>query len=127
MLRNLVTRQLCTHRIVIFWPNNLHAPADHKTKVLVHFASSFIRDQVGETRSHAEISIIRVHVSRCEVLPPANEVCEGNVFTGVCLSTGGCIYPGRSLPGGSLSGRPPYGNESTVCILLECILVSACD
>ena len=23
-------------------------------------------------------------------LPPANEVCEGYVFTGVCLSTGGC-------------------------------------
>ena len=23
------------------------------------------------------------------LLPPANEVCEGNVFTGVCLSTGG--------------------------------------
>ena len=22
-------------------------------------------------------------------LPPANEVCEGYVFTGVCLSTGG--------------------------------------
>ena len=22
-------------------------------------------------------------------LPPVNEVCEGNVFTGVCLSTGG--------------------------------------
>ena len=24
-----------------------------------------------------------------ELLPPANEVCEGYVFTGVCLSTGG--------------------------------------
>ena len=24
-------------------------------------------------------------------LPPANEVCEGCVFTGVCLSTGGCL------------------------------------
>ena len=23
------------------------------------------------------------------LLPPANKVCEGNVFTGVCLSTGG--------------------------------------
>ena len=32
-------------------------------------------------------------------LPPANEVCEGYVFTGVCLSTGG---------GGSTSGR--YGS-----------------
>ena len=25
----------------------------------------------------------------CVSLPPANEVCEGYVFTGVCLSTGG--------------------------------------
>ena len=25
------------------------------------------------------------------LLPPANEVCEGYVFTGVCLSTGGCL------------------------------------
>ena len=25
------------------------------------------------------------------LLPPANVVCEGYVFTGVCLSTGGCI------------------------------------
>ena len=24
-------------------------------------------------------------------LPPANEVCEGYVFTGVCMSTGVCI------------------------------------
>ena len=30
---------------------------------------------------------------RCFILPPANEVCEGNVFTGVCLSTGG-LCPG---------------------------------
>ena len=68
------------------------------------------------------------------LLPPANEVCEGNVFTGVCPSGGvsvhGCLCPGEgslsrwSLPrgslssgvsvqgffvrgGGSLSGRPP--------------------
>ena len=31
---------------------------------------------------------------------------------------------GRGLcPGGWLLGRPPYGNERTVRILLECILV----
>ena len=38
------------------------------------------------------------------LLPPANEVCEGNVFTGVCLSTGG-LCPGRFSVqwGGSLS------------------------
>ena len=32
-------------------------------------------------------------------LPPANEVCEGNVFTGVCLSAGGS----RSLSKGVIS------------------------
>ena len=45
-------------------------------------------------------------------LPPANEVCEGYVFTGVCLSTGfsvwgvsiqGGLHPGGLHPGGSLS------------------------
>ena len=31
------------------------------------------------------------------LLPPANKVCEGYVFTSVCLSTGGCLPqpPGR--------------------------------
>ena len=40
-------------------------------------------------------------------LPPANEVCEGYVFTGVCLSTGGgsrSLIREVSIPGwGSLS------------------------
>ena len=47
-------------------------------------------------------------------LPPANEVCEGYVFTGVCLSTGvGSV--GETLPLDS--------NVRAVRILLECILV----
>ena len=29
--------------------------------------------------------------SATSFLPPANEVCEGYVFTGVCLSTGGSM------------------------------------
>ena len=49
------------------------------------------------------------------LLPPANEVCEGYVFTGVCLSRGEClgryspgqIPPGRYTP--CLSGRYPPG------------------
>ena len=66
-------------------------------------------------------------------LPPANEDCEGYVFTGVCLSTEGGfgLCPGGLCPGGSLSkGVPiretprteihPYGNERPVRILLEC-------
>ena len=39
-------------------------------------------------------------------LPAANEVCEGYVFTGVCLSTGGLsLCPGGSLPQGGLHPR----------------------
>ena len=34
----------------------------------------------------------------CSLLPPAKEVCEGYVFTHVCLSTGG-EYVSRYLPG----------------------------
>ena len=33
------------------------------------------------------------------LLPPANEVCEGYVFTGVCLSTGGSTWAGTPPPG----------------------------
>ena len=39
------------------------------------------------------------------LLPPANAVCEGNVFTGVCLSGGGICPEGVLCPGGSLSRR----------------------
>ena len=57
-------------------------------------------------------------------LPPANYVCEGYVFTGVCLSTGA----GVSVQWGSLSGgiggskggardaRPPGGPNSFIFI-----------
>ena len=67
-------------------------------------------------------------------LPPASEVCEGNVFAGVvcpppgglsrgggclCLgvsvrgvSVGGSLSGGGSLPGGSLSGKPRHTAKS---------------
>ena len=63
-------------------------------------------------------------------LPPANKVCEGYVFTGVCLSTGG--VPGRGVCGGHVwqgYACPPRQilrdmvNERAVRILLEYILV----
>ena len=69
-------------------------------------------------------------------LPLANEVCEGYVFTGVCLSTGWIsvqgglcfrgVCPGGSLSGGLCHRDPPphYGNVRVVRILWECILVS---
>ena len=82
-------------------------------------------------------------------LSPANEVCEGYVFTGVRLSTGGLcqggLCPGGALPMGVSVQRAslskgvsfqgvfvretpraenlPYGKERAVHILLECILV----
>ena len=42
------------------------------------------------------------------LLPPANEVCEGYVFTGVCLSTGGgvaCVVGGVSGRGACVAGE----------------------
>ena len=71
-------------------------------------------------------------------LPPANEVCEGYVFTGVCLSMGvpvqgeGGLVQGKSLSrwislrGVSVGGGGRglcYGNVRAVRILLECIFV----
>ena len=60
--------------------------------------------------------------NRDRLLPPANEVCEGYVFTGVCLSTGGILVSVKgvsdwgslsrgSLPGGCLSRRPLSGGS----------------
>ena len=66
-----------------------------------------------------------------QLLPPANEVCEGYVFTGVCLSTGGVHDGGHAWQGG-MHGRGvcmvwqilwDMVNEQVVRILLECILV----
>ena len=73
-------------------------------------------------------------------LPPANKVCEGYVFTGVCLSTGrgslprGFLSSGVvSVQGGLCSGGslfregglcPGGGLCPEVRIILECILVN---
>ena len=40
-------------------------------------------------------------------LPPANEVCEGYVFTGVCLSTGGSPWQTPWTESSSPGQRPP--------------------
>ena len=57
-------------------------------------------------------SIYRImHCRTSVLLPNANVVCEGYVFTGVCLSTGGSasVHAGRPPCQGNppLSGRPP--------------------
>ena len=71
-------------------------------------------------------------------LPPANEVCEGYVFTGVCLSTvggmrgrGACEAGEHAWLGWACMAHTPLPctlprhavNVRAVRILLECILV----
>ena len=56
-------------------------------------------------------------------LPPANKVCEGNVFTGVCLSTGGgmhgwgtCVAEGHAWQGVCMVGAcMPGGMHGRGC------------
>ena len=50
-----------------------------------------------------QISSMPFKVSINHLLPPANKVCEGYVFIGVCLSTGGVSASG---PGGCLPPPP---------------------
>ena len=56
-----------------------------------------------------------IHIEGCFIqatsLPPANEVCDGYVFTGVCLSTGwwGGDVPGGG--GGSMRGSGMHGGH----------------
>ena len=82
------------------------------------------------------VSTKRGYNGKFTFLPPADEVCEGYVFTGVCLSKGGGLHPGRSLykggglhPGGWADPSPPHRilrdtvSEQAVRILLECTLV----
>ena len=94
------------------------------------------------TRNKLTYLSIRTPTLTSDWLPPANEVYEGSVFTGVCLSVGvsvqGCSVQGVSvqgglclgslcwgyLPGGDpCHGDPCYGNMRVVRILLQCILV----
>ena len=61
-------------------------------------------------------------------LPPANEVCEGFVFTGVCLSPQADIHtPPRQTPPGQTPPPPStcwdMVNKWAVRIPLECIIV----
>ena len=96
------------------------------------------------------LKMIHVHLINLLSLP-ANEVCEGCVFTSVCHSVHGGggsvsvhagIHPtGQTPPGQTNPGQTPplvrhsradstplrrYGNKRAVSILLECILVIVC-
>ena len=63
-------------------------------------------------------------------LPPANEVCEGYVFTGVCLSTGGCLphtHPGPEADPPLGRHLPPPGRHFPAqCMLGYTLPPSAC-
>ena len=52
---------------------------------------------------------------------------QGNMFTGVCLSTVGCLVPGGLVPVGGCLAETPRGRPllRAVRILLECILVKS--
>ena len=57
-------------------------------------------------------------------LCPGESLYRGRSLSRGSLSRGGLCTGGLwSLSGGSLSGRPPYGNVRALRILLECILV----
>ena len=52
-----------------------------------------------------------------QLLPPTKEVCEGYVFTRVCLSTGGSAgpHPGGEVEGSGWGGSPgphPGGSQA---------------
>ena len=53
------------------------------------------------------------------LLLPANKVCEGYVFTRVCLSTGECLVPGGAW---SCGGAWSWG-----CLVLGSGLVPGCQ
>ena len=87
----------------------------------------------GEVIYHQPDFLISKHRPIRELyLPPAKEVCEGYVFTGVCLSTGGVYQPhspGRHTPP-PLVDTPPCRHPDRPCWdtvnkRAECILVTA--
>ena len=74
---------------------------------LVHYQRLSTEEQGNSEDLWRRSNVIR------KLLPPANEVCEGYVFTGVCLSTGGCLphcmlgYPPGPEADTSLGRHPP--------------------
>ena len=58
-------------------------------------------------------------------LPPANEVCEGYVFTGICLSTGGaCVAGGACTVGGACVVEDVHGRGA--CMVRTCMMGGMC-
>ena len=68
-------------------------------------------------------SCVKVMFSQVFVCPRGGGFCPGGSLSEGSLSRGRGSLSGGSLSRGSLLGRPPYGNDRAVCILLACILV----
>ena len=70
---------------------------------------------VTQCAGHGEFS------SKIVLLPPANEVCEGCVVTGVCPHGGVWLLPGDVwlLPGGGMHGclGGTYGCSQGACVV----------
>ena len=80
------------------------------TKTLIHKNSnSFSSKLINPLQVKGFANLSNIFTARIRSLG------QGNIFTGVCLSTGG--------EGVSLTETPPYGKERAVRILFECILV----
>ena len=69
---------------------------------------------------HWSHNILLGIANQTHLLPPANEVCEGYIFTGVCLSTGGVSAPLHAgihslpcPPGPNTPLRSRYSPEQT--------------
>ena len=54
---------------------------------------AFPMDEQMKEYYNMNVSCFTISYTIWNLLPPANEVCEGYVFTGVCLSAGGCVCP----------------------------------
>ena len=53
-----------------------------------------------------------------QILPPANEICEGNVCTGVCLSTmGACMVRGACVVKRGMHGKRRVCMAKGACIV----------
>ena len=75
-------------------------------------------------------SIVQCDIQVIDFYRPQTVVREGFIFTGVCLSTGGCTPPRQTPPGQTLRHPPSrhfppprWPLQQMVRILPECILV----
>ena len=113
---------------VLEFPNEIKTPPFHcPPKIWVNYKG------VGNwypALSH--LIVVHCHFYKLLVngwfLPPAKEVCGGYVFTGVCLSTGGCVW--HTCPLGTHAPQactpPQHACEARTCTPLACTTPWTC-